>query len=176
MAASMNMTVFWDISSCTAVEVDRRFRVAYCLYRRPDDGGSSHLWPSVYFNYGTWHYIPEGCHVQLPRSFPTNLFCLHSLPSSSIVATCSGRRNLLHFTILTIADKVCRLSGRKVHATDTDSLLTSYLTLYRVNVHCLRIVSILSRTTTGIHTYFKTSVMLLQATVLVSNQQLAVSR
>jgi hypothetical protein len=40
----MNMTVFWDVSSCTHVEVDRRFTGAYCLHHQGDDGGSTHLW------------------------------------------------------------------------------------------------------------------------------------
>jgi hypothetical protein len=31
-AASMNFSVFSDASSCSHVEVDRRFRGAYCLH------------------------------------------------------------------------------------------------------------------------------------------------
>jgi hypothetical protein len=30
-AASMNMTVFWDVVPCSLVEIDRRFRGAYCI-------------------------------------------------------------------------------------------------------------------------------------------------
>jgi hypothetical protein len=34
----------WDVAPCSHVEVDRRFRGAYCLYHhRPDDGSSTHL-------------------------------------------------------------------------------------------------------------------------------------
>jgi hypothetical protein len=29
--------VFWDVAPCSHVEVDRRFRGAYCLHHRPDD-------------------------------------------------------------------------------------------------------------------------------------------
>jgi hypothetical protein len=32
-AASMKMTVFWDVAPCSLVEIYRRFRGAYCLYR-----------------------------------------------------------------------------------------------------------------------------------------------
>jgi hypothetical protein len=30
-AASMKMTVFWDVAPCSMVDTDRRFRVAYCV-------------------------------------------------------------------------------------------------------------------------------------------------
>jgi hypothetical protein len=49
-AASMKFRVFWYVAPCSHVEVDRRFRVVYCLrhqgyvcINRPDDGGSTHL-------------------------------------------------------------------------------------------------------------------------------------
>jgi hypothetical protein len=49
-AASMKFRIFWDVAPCSHVEVDRRFRGAYCLHHHvvelinhPDDGGSAHL-------------------------------------------------------------------------------------------------------------------------------------
>jgi hypothetical protein len=48
-AASMKMTVFWYIAPCSLVEIDRRFRGAYCLHNQ----GSA----------PTRRNIPEGCHV-----------------------------------------------------------------------------------------------------------------
>jgi hypothetical protein len=30
-AASMKMTVFWDVASCSLIEIRRRIRDAYCL-------------------------------------------------------------------------------------------------------------------------------------------------
>jgi hypothetical protein len=47
MAASMKYRVFWVVATCNYVEVDRRFRGAYCLHYQgdgTDDGGSMHLW------------------------------------------------------------------------------------------------------------------------------------
>jgi hypothetical protein len=38
------MTVFWDVASCSMVEIDWRFRNAYCQGNGPDDGGYKHLW------------------------------------------------------------------------------------------------------------------------------------
>jgi hypothetical protein len=35
-AASMKMTVFWDIAPCSLVEVYRRFRGACCLHHQGD--------------------------------------------------------------------------------------------------------------------------------------------
>jgi hypothetical protein len=42
-AASMNMTVFWDVTPCSLVEIYQRFRGAYCPHHRLDGGGSKHL-------------------------------------------------------------------------------------------------------------------------------------
>jgi hypothetical protein len=36
-AASMKSIVLWDITSCSLVEVDLRFRGAYCLHFQGDD-------------------------------------------------------------------------------------------------------------------------------------------
>jgi hypothetical protein len=33
---SLKMSAFWDIVSCSLVEVDRHFRDAYCLHREDD--------------------------------------------------------------------------------------------------------------------------------------------
>jgi hypothetical protein len=37
------MTVFWDVEPCSLLEIDRRFRGAYCLHHQSDDEGSKHL-------------------------------------------------------------------------------------------------------------------------------------
>jgi hypothetical protein len=34
--ANLKMTAFWDIAPCSLVEVDRRFRCAYCLHHQGD--------------------------------------------------------------------------------------------------------------------------------------------
>jgi hypothetical protein len=40
----MKTAAFWDRAPCRLVEVNRRFRSAYCLYHKDDeDGGSMHL-------------------------------------------------------------------------------------------------------------------------------------
>jgi hypothetical protein len=44
----MKMTVFWDVTPCNPVEIDRLFRSVYCLRHqaiyRPEDGCIKHLW------------------------------------------------------------------------------------------------------------------------------------
>jgi hypothetical protein len=35
--SEFELIVYWDVAPCSHVEVDRRFRGAYCLYHRPDD-------------------------------------------------------------------------------------------------------------------------------------------
>jgi uncharacterized membrane protein YozB (DUF420 family) len=44
----MEMTVFWDIASCSFVEVNLCFIGAYCLYHQGDT---------------TRRYMPEGCYL-----------------------------------------------------------------------------------------------------------------
>jgi hypothetical protein len=43
----LKMTVFWDVASCSLIELNRSFRSAYCLHHQgddgPDDGGGNHL-------------------------------------------------------------------------------------------------------------------------------------
>jgi hypothetical protein len=39
MEASINMAVFWVVTSCGLTDVYRRFRGVYC----PDDGGSKYF-------------------------------------------------------------------------------------------------------------------------------------
>jgi hypothetical protein len=46
--ARLNITAFWDIAPCSLVDVDLRFKGAYCVRHQgvhhcPDDGGSTHL-------------------------------------------------------------------------------------------------------------------------------------
>jgi hypothetical protein len=36
MAVSMKMTAFWDVAPCDLVEIDQRFRGAYCLHHQGD--------------------------------------------------------------------------------------------------------------------------------------------
>jgi hypothetical protein len=44
MEATTNIISLWDTGLCSLVEVDQRFRVAYCLHHGPVYGGSTHLW------------------------------------------------------------------------------------------------------------------------------------
>jgi hypothetical protein len=44
MAEIMKIIAFWYIVLCSLVEVDWRYRGAYCLHRQGDDGGSMHFW------------------------------------------------------------------------------------------------------------------------------------
>jgi hypothetical protein len=50
-AANMKVTAFWHMAPCRIVEVDRRFRGAYCL-------------PSS----GRWRHISEHCHLHDVKS------------------------------------------------------------------------------------------------------------
>jgi hypothetical protein len=43
LTSSMNMRVFWDIAPCS-LGVERRFRGAYYLHHKRNDGGSTLLW------------------------------------------------------------------------------------------------------------------------------------
>jgi hypothetical protein len=72
--ANMNMTTFWDMQPCNLVEVDWRFRSAYCLHQyddayslhhlRSEDKSSTHPWHFSQIARTAWRYIPERCHIQ----------------------------------------------------------------------------------------------------------------
>jgi hypothetical protein len=48
---SLKFRISWNVAPCRHVEVDRRFRGAYCLHHPSEK--------SVNFNVTIWHYIPE---------------------------------------------------------------------------------------------------------------------
>jgi hypothetical protein len=54
MAFKPKIIAFWDIGMCS-LEVDRRFKGAYCLHHQGD------------FNETTRRYIPESCHLHARR-------------------------------------------------------------------------------------------------------------
>jgi hypothetical protein len=62
-AASMKITVFWDVALCSLVEIDWCFRGAsgHC----PDVGGSKHHEMSFSFCETIWCNIPEDSHVEI---------------------------------------------------------------------------------------------------------------
>jgi hypothetical protein len=62
MAVGMKMTAFWDITPCSLVEVDRRFRGVYCPVRVMMEAALTSE-TSVYFNKTARHHIPECCHL-----------------------------------------------------------------------------------------------------------------
>jgi hypothetical protein len=39
----VKLGVFWDVAPCSQVDVDRRFRGAYCLHHQGDDGTSVNI-------------------------------------------------------------------------------------------------------------------------------------
>jgi hypothetical protein len=53
--------VFWDVVPCSHVEVDRRFRGAYCLHHQGDSSMEAvrTFETSVHFNVTARRYIPE---------------------------------------------------------------------------------------------------------------------
>jgi hypothetical protein len=64
MAASMKMTAFWDVAPCSILELDRRFRCAYCLYHQGDRRESTSD-TSANFYETTRRNIPEDSHLQV---------------------------------------------------------------------------------------------------------------
>jgi hypothetical protein len=58
-AASMKMFVFWDVAPCSLVEIDRRFRGAYCLHNQGR------------FYQITRRSIPEDSHLRITCLFDT---------------------------------------------------------------------------------------------------------
>jgi hypothetical protein len=58
----MKMTDFWDVASCSLVEVDRSYRGELFIALMMEALRASET--SVYFNGTTRRYIPESCDLQ----------------------------------------------------------------------------------------------------------------
>jgi hypothetical protein len=80
-------TVCWDIAACCLVEVDRRFKRAYCLHHQggethcPDNGGSTHISNGVLQQR---RYMLEGCLLHTWRENPKScntgeVVCKHAI-------------------------------------------------------------------------------------------------
>jgi hypothetical protein len=65
------MTFFWDVAPCSLVEVYRRFREAYCLSLRgddgPEDGAVITSKTSANFYETTRRKVPEDDHLHILR-------------------------------------------------------------------------------------------------------------
>jgi hypothetical protein len=59
---SEKIVAFWDIASCSLVEVDRRFTGVYCFQHYNPDEAIRTSETSAYFNQTTPRYILERCH------------------------------------------------------------------------------------------------------------------
>jgi hypothetical protein len=61
----MKFRFFWDVAACSHVEVDRRFRCAYCFHHQRMKffalmmGAVRTSQTSLNFNVTTWRYIAE---------------------------------------------------------------------------------------------------------------------
>jgi hypothetical protein len=64
MAVGLKVTAFWDVSSCSLVEVARRFRDAYCLRLIAQIKAVSTSEKSISFCDTTRRNTPEGCHLR----------------------------------------------------------------------------------------------------------------
>jgi len=80
----LNMTVFWDVGTCSLTEVYRSFRSVYCLHR-PDDGNCKHVWNAkkLLLEYTTQH--PRRLSSSL--SLPWELETLHHISCSCLAVT-----------------------------------------------------------------------------------------
>jgi hypothetical protein len=67
----MKIRAFWDEAPCSLVEIERRFRGAYCLHLQDDECltmvAIRTTETSVYSNETTRRYIPEGSNLHTPR-------------------------------------------------------------------------------------------------------------
>jgi hypothetical protein len=64
MATSLKITVFWDVEPCSMVEIDRRFRDAYCIYHLhwPDDGAVIASETSATFGTTLYNFLEDSHH------------------------------------------------------------------------------------------------------------------
>jgi hypothetical protein len=67
------MTPFWDAAPCSLVEVDRRFRGAYCLHHSGDDTTRRYVAESCHLHTRCCHRMTRVCtnvKLQFPKHLP----------------------------------------------------------------------------------------------------------
>jgi hypothetical protein len=70
VAKTMKISVLWDVAPCCLVDIDRRFRGAYCLHYKGEAVSSSETSVSIYQI--TRRNIPEDSHVRPEELFEYN--------------------------------------------------------------------------------------------------------
>jgi hypothetical protein len=100
-AGSMKFRILWDVLPCSQVDVDRRFRGAYCLHHQRDAARTSET--SVYIYLTTWQYIPEDSKLQLH----VQLFSKHTLyrwirDACLLRQFLNGLSRALYYAIITV--------------------------------------------------------------------------
>jgi hypothetical protein len=118
MAASMKMTVFWDIALCNLIKVDRRFKGAYCHHHQSNKkavywffacgflitlmmDAASTSETSIYFNETTYHYIPEAVIVHMFSAHNRNMSGIsRDFMLANIHPTASNWISMQHFILV----------------------------------------------------------------------------
>jgi hypothetical protein len=99
-AASMKFRILWDVLPCSQVDVDRRFRGAYCLHHQSDAARTSET--SIYIYLTTRQYIPEDSKLQLY----VQLFSKHTLyrwiRDALLRQFLNGLSRALYYAIITV--------------------------------------------------------------------------
>jgi hypothetical protein len=95
-AASMKVTVFWDVTPCSLVEVYRRFRGACCLHHQ---GGCPEA--SVNFYQTIWRNTLEGSHLH-------GMFVLMSYLQPSRNSFCRVLHLNLHIIFSNRINSLCK--------------------------------------------------------------------
>jgi hypothetical protein len=87
MAASMKITVFWDVAPCSLVKIDRRFRGAYCLHFRSHRSDGEDRYLHVHESYGRiWNDVVVAYLKVLFSHSPGSIITLFS---DAVSITCS---------------------------------------------------------------------------------------
>lgn len=61
--SNLKIKAIWNTPPCSLVEVDHRFRQAYCLHHQGGDRDSKRLWNAGQFYETARHNIPDSCHL-----------------------------------------------------------------------------------------------------------------
>jgi hypothetical protein len=80
---NIKMTICWDVSPCSLVEIDRRFRGPYCLHHQEV---VSSFEMSVNFYETTRRNIPEDSHLHTRRRENSQLGLQENVFSCSVIS------------------------------------------------------------------------------------------
>jgi hypothetical protein len=108
-AASMTMTVFWNMASYSLTEADQHFRGVYCLHHQVLLMEEVHTSGSSVYFYKTRRHISEGCHIHKTLCFSFDIYMLILLFNQNITTVTHDMLGASHYMTMHPGFFICKI-------------------------------------------------------------------